>query len=259
MPVILAVRDLVFRSKILAAAERLGADVKIALAAPRSSRPPGNSGRASSSSTSGSRASSSRCRPRRAQGPRAWWASSATCRPTSWRRPSGPAWTRCSPAASSCSGSTTSCAALPEGSSGAVHLDRLHPHLLAGIPSRCRPGSGWCATGRRFARNGPGSARPRAFRAASPGRRSGSASSPGPRRPRPARGGGSPRGSGWPPGRDRWLPRRATSSRNGRRGETSCGGAPRDRPPAPRPAPRPWEARSPTRRGAPGWCPRRSR
>jgi AmiR/NasT family two-component response regulator len=30
MPVILAVRDLVFRSKILAAAERLGADVKIA-------------------------------------------------------------------------------------------------------------------------------------------------------------------------------------------------------------------------------------
>jgi len=30
MPVILAVRDLVFRSKILAAAERLGADVRIA-------------------------------------------------------------------------------------------------------------------------------------------------------------------------------------------------------------------------------------
>lgn len=30
MPVILAVRDLVFRSKILAAAERLGAEVKIA-------------------------------------------------------------------------------------------------------------------------------------------------------------------------------------------------------------------------------------
>ena len=30
MPVILAVRDLVFRSKILAAAERLGANVKIA-------------------------------------------------------------------------------------------------------------------------------------------------------------------------------------------------------------------------------------